>query len=276
MTACWWPVCGGAHGSTWQVRLGVRLESFARYAASDAASTVRGLHLMDASARAATLDVARSLRQKLDSHALPVLHAWYARLRRELNNNDACVVAAHLALIVGGAVDGAVGASERELSNLEVFGIVSSRVFLNVHHDFEIEPELPLRGQTAPKRAEKHVKPKVSERLGAAPLDLFDSFGVSLNTTLRWMADRPKETSALLEGVRRTTTRHNSSPQQQRRHNNTGGQASLRRVARGAHWPAVARAPRRRMRWPIRSRARRCGGGSGGGGAEEAGRGAEL
>ena len=182
------------------VRLAARIESFARFAVSPKADTVRGLTVRPQN-REAVLDVARGLRATLDTHALPVMHTWYARLRRDGQNADACAVAAHLAFVVAGAVAGVVVGQERQLHQLEVFGLVSSRVFLNVHHDFEIEPQLGLRGQKPPKRESKHSKPSEIERLGFEPLDLFDSFASSLGSTLRWLEARPEECSQVLEGV---------------------------------------------------------------------------
>ena len=85
--------------------------------------------------------------------ALPVLQSWYARLRRDSMTRDACTVAAHLAFIYGEHPDvneteaakivkeADDGSSQAAVSASFTFMMLSTRVYLNVHHDFELEPD---------------------------------------------------------------------------------------------------------------------------------------
>ena len=56
-----------------------------------------------------------------------------------------------------------------------LFVLLSSRVFLNVHHDFELEPEIGLPGAPPPpQRARKKLDAPQRWALGFQPLDVFD------------------------------------------------------------------------------------------------------
>ena len=87
-----------------------------------------------------------SLRTKLTEHALPVLQGWYSRLRREHADGDACTVAAHMAYLHSDVQGEEVAnMAQPALEKRFSFVMVSTRVFLHVHHDFELEPDLMLQ-----------------------------------------------------------------------------------------------------------------------------------
>ena len=70
----------------------------------------------------------RALRAKLEDHALPMLQQWYAKLRVSDEAYDACTCIAHMAFICGAYRE------EAELDDRAVFVLLSSRVFINMHH----------------------------------------------------------------------------------------------------------------------------------------------
>jgi hypothetical protein len=151
-------------------RLALRVESFARYILSPEADKVRGL-ATPASAR--VREVLRAgttaLRARLEEQMLPILLGWYSRLRRDGQMRDAAMITSHLAFAFGSLIEGGMRLDERSL-----FVLLSSRVFVNVHHDFEIEPEAGAHASKARKRAPESLAP----RIGYEPLDVFDLWQV--------------------------------------------------------------------------------------------------
>ena len=101
---------------------------------------------------------ADELRASLELEVVPLLISWYVRCRRARAMDDACTVAAHLAFAYSAIADSAADASQRStpesgaggLEQLPLFALLSSRVLINVHHDFGIEPHTGLAA--APKR----------------------------------------------------------------------------------------------------------------------------
>jgi len=88
----------------------------------------------------------------------------YARLRRDSMTKDACTVAAHIAFIHAdspeyeglaattniSAAASSTSSSSSSSSTSQVdarhcFALLSARVYINVHHDFELEPEMMLQ-----------------------------------------------------------------------------------------------------------------------------------
>ena len=132
---------GASLAVLYAVRLAARVAEYAAYALSPAAAGVRGAA---APPRGAPVleKAAAALRGTLEAEALPVLHSWYARLRRAGRNADAATVAQHLAFAAGAIADGAGGS----LTPQTAFALLSGRVFVNVHHDFSVEPEAALEG----------------------------------------------------------------------------------------------------------------------------------
>ena len=203
------------------IRLATRLAAYLEYLLSPRAQAVRGLALPgtpdfggDTPAKAQLRASSATLRHKLHDAALPVLQGWYARLRRDSLTRDACTVAAHMAAIHadgqgggggGASASGAASAadeSERGLDARSAFVLLSTRVYINVHYDFELEPEAML-GSRHRKRtvaAAAHTSTAVGE-LGYAPLEVFDMWQRSLHRTLGWLSAEPEQTSDVMEAT---------------------------------------------------------------------------
>ena len=144
---------------------------------------------------------AEALRSKLEEHALPVLQGWYGRLRRDHVTTDACTVAAHMAFVFVGVGD---EPGPHAIDQRSLFVLLSSRVFLNVHHDFELEPEIGLPGQPPPppsKGPRKKLEGTQRWALGFQPLDVFDLWQAHLGRQLRWLGSNAERGSDVLEGV---------------------------------------------------------------------------
>ena len=227
-------VRGGSSSTIlYAIRLATRVEAYITYLLSADAEKVRGLNLPgtpdfggDSPAKAALRASAAELRKKLLDLALPVLQGWYARLRRDTMTRDASTVAAHLAFIYGdaptsapsgngsGGNGGGSNGSSGSLDARQAFVMLSTRVYLNVHHDFELEPELMLTGRQPRKRtigATSHTATSTGE-LGYAPLEVFDLWQKSLHHMLNWLDANPEQASDVMEAtVRLLSGRDGSS-----------------------------------------------------------------
>ncbi len=192
---------GSSETILYAVRLALRVEASANYALSPAASDVRGLERTDRETgdpevRAALEKGVEALRAKLHEHALPVLQGWYARLRRDNAHRDACAVAAHMAFLFAGV-------SEADLDARSLFTLLSSRVYINVHHDYDLEPELGLPGH-APRARKRGVGQRAGAvELGFGALDMFDLWQRHLGKSLRWLDAHPTQCSEMMEALLR-------------------------------------------------------------------------
>ena len=216
-------VRGGSSSTIlYAIRLACRTESYINYLLAPKAEAVRGLKLLgppdfgggDNPNRAQLRNASSTLRRKLMELALPVLQGWYARLRRDSMTRDACTVAAHMAFIYGEHPEvneteasqvvkegdaGATGAVDARFT----FVMLSTRVYLNVHHDFELEPELALSPSRARRRtaaATVHQTTAAGE-LGYAPLDVFDLWQRHLHRVLAWLTANPEQASDVMEAT---------------------------------------------------------------------------
>ena len=139
---------------------------------------------------------------------LPVLQGWYARLRRDALTKDACTVAAHMAFIhadnPANDADGAAGGSAGGgVDAKHCFMLLSTRVYLNVHHDFELEPELMLQSAKGRKRAvaaTAHTSTSSCE-LGYAPLEIFDLWQRKLHEMLAFLGSEAEQASDVMEAT---------------------------------------------------------------------------
>ena len=146
---------GAADVLLYTARLAMRVESFARYILSEASSTVRGLRTAAVDANESLLREATvELHGTLEREVLPLILSWYARCRRDGDMRSAATLAAHIAFAYdqiadmqasGLATDAA--SPDAKGQQLPLFAILSSRVFINVHHDFMLEPSVPLAGR---------------------------------------------------------------------------------------------------------------------------------
>ena len=113
---------------------------------------------------------------------------------------ESSMVAAHLAYIYAGV-------QEAELDARALFTLTSSRVFINVNHDFELEPEVDLQGRPTKGKDRKHAKHASSggagggAGLGFQPLDVFDLWQRHLGKSLRWLGAHADQASELMEAV---------------------------------------------------------------------------
>lgn len=219
---------GSADVLLYAVRLAMRVEGFARFLLSTEADTVRGLRTPGVSANRAVLEAsAADLQATLLHQIVPLLLAWYARCRRDADTPSACVLAAHIAFaydaIAAGdsaaaedgsdataaadsadsaAASGAEAAPSHAAQQARVFALLSSRVYINVHHDFGLEPRLALPGQK--EKASKRSATVGSDEpppLGFEPLDLFDLWQRSLGGTMAWLKAHPTGGSEVMDNV---------------------------------------------------------------------------
>ena len=106
----------------------------------------------------------------------------------------------------GSSGSGSGGGSEpaRVLDARQAFVLLSTRVYLNVHHDFELEPDEMLgQGKQTRKRAlaaTAHTSTSAGE-LGYAPLEVFDLWQRTLHPMLRWLASQPAQASDVMEAT---------------------------------------------------------------------------
>ena len=151
-------VRGGASATIlYATRLALRVGLYARAALAPEARGVRGLRNLPDAVRRELAEGSEALRAMVEQRALPVLQGWYGRLRRERSVNDACQVATHIAFVCGGVLEwggelptpphgaaaGAAGAAaggELIISQRQIFGLLSTRVYLNVNHAFDTDP----------------------------------------------------------------------------------------------------------------------------------------
>lgn len=145
---------------------------------------------------------ADSLRVKLVDIALPVLLAWYVRLRRDSETRDACAVAAHIAHIYA---DTFGAAAATPIDAKLAFVLLSTRVFLNVNHDYEVEPEMLLEGNKSSNRkraiAATANATTSNGELGFSPLLVFDLWQRHLVPLLAWLRTSPREGSEVMEAI---------------------------------------------------------------------------
>ena len=192
------------------IRLAVRVVAYARFTLSDEGLRIRGIARMRAQPDA--VDAVRqgitTLRAKLEDHALPVLQDWYTKLRAADSPQDACTCAAHLAFIVGGY------ASPSELDGRSVFWLLSSRVFINMHHgdlDFAMADAEAHAGSR-----QKNRRPSLADAqrgrpassssdhapvLGFPPLELVSMWQRHLGAMLRWLRAHPTQASEIMEAL---------------------------------------------------------------------------
>ena len=185
---------GGSDVLLYCTRLAMRVEAFARFLLSPAARAVRGLRTPAArTSRSALRAATEELRTALDQQVLPLLISWYARCRRENAMAEACTIAAHIsfayssiaahaaetARMAGGEAAAVAAYTSRE--ELPLFALLSSRVFINVHHDFGIEPRTKLPGAKGRPagRGRRDDVADADAALGFEPLDVFDLWQVS-------------------------------------------------------------------------------------------------
>ena len=220
----------GGSSSTilYAVRLVTRVEAFVNYLLSQQADAVRGLALPgtpdfggDSPAKTKLRKSSMALRRKLIDHALPVLQGWYARLRRDAFTKDACTVAAHMAFIHADSPEfdaehAAAAGTAGGVDAKHCFMLLSTRVYLNVHHDFELEPELMLQSAKGRKRtvaATAHTSTTSCE-LGYAPLEIFDLWQRKLHDTLAFLGGDVEQASDVMEAtVRLLSNRETSATQ---------------------------------------------------------------
>jgi len=228
---------GSSSAILYAIRLACRIEAFLTYLLSPKADEVRGLRMMSTAdfggvspAKTKLLAAANTLRRKLMDHGLPVLQGWYARLRRDGMSRDACTVAAHMAFIYGdypavndtpaaalkteplpGTPEAAAAAAAGEPCPVDArftMMMLSTRVFLNVNHDFEIEPDVMTGLMGARTRKDRKRKVEVSAmmntamgELGYAPLDVFDLWQRHLHRVLAWLKANPEQASDIMEAI---------------------------------------------------------------------------
>jgi len=189
---------GSAVVILYTTRLALRIEAYARYLLSPHADKVRGLALpADGHARTTLEHGTAALRTKFEHQLMPILLGWYSRLRRDAQTRDAAVVSTHLAFVFGGLTDGGMHFDERSL-----FILLSSRVFINVHHDFNIEPDLELAGQHRSRKRRASGNENVHEsRLGYEALDVFDLWQSHLVKIVNALHGSPADSHTILDGV---------------------------------------------------------------------------
>ena len=208
-----WPVLRGGRSTAvmlYTIRLAVRVVAYARFTLSDEGLRIRGIARMRAQPDA--VDAVRqgitTLRAKLEDHALPVLQDWYTKLRAADSPQDACTCAAHLAFIVGGY------SSTSELDGRSVFWLLSSRVFINMHHgdlDFAMADAEAHAGSR-----QKNRRPSLADAqrgrpassssdhapvLGFPPLELVSMWQRHLGAMLRWLRAHPTQASEIMEAL---------------------------------------------------------------------------
>lgn len=83
------------------------------------------------------------------------------------------------------------------------FVMISTRVFLNVHYDFEVEPDLMLpSGKQRKKVSHDHTHGVTAKgAIGFDPFDVFDLWQRNLNRTLGCLERDAAQRSEVLEAV---------------------------------------------------------------------------
>ena len=188
----------------------------------------------------------------VEQRALPVLQGWYARLRREGDIPGACQVATHIAFVCGGILEwggelpttphGEIAGDHGEIapeiatSQRQIFGLLSTRVYLNVNHPFATDPPDSLSAAAASSSssattmaaAAKSVWPlgrkgqgardagggeaEGGEALGFEELEVFDLWQRHLGSTLSWLEQRPTQRSEVLEAIVRLLSGEPTAP----------------------------------------------------------------
>lgn len=205
---------GAADVLLYAARLAMRVESFARYLLSDAAAPVRGLRT---AAVEESRDVLRNatveLHATLEREVLPLLLSWYTRCRRDADTRSACTLAAHIAFaydaiaeMQASGLSAEIGSTDADggdekAQQLPLFAILSSRVFINVHHEFNLEPRVLLPGQKDKGGAKRSATVEGELAIGFEPLDLFDLWQRSLSRLMRWLHAHPQLGSEVMENV---------------------------------------------------------------------------
>ena len=226
---------GGADVLLYATRLAMRVEAFARFVLSPDADAVRGLRTPAVgSARDVLSSATDDLHALLEQQVVPLLLSWYARARREMSMTDACTIATHIAFAYSAIAasqaddarndelavkalaaaaaaddgfDGGAGVGGRrdvymERDELPLFALLSSRVFINVHHDFGLEPRTALHGSKERGAGRKKgVFADFADALGFEPLDVFDLWQRELGGTMRWLQAHPEESCDVMENV---------------------------------------------------------------------------
>jgi hypothetical protein len=181
----------------------MRIEAFARYVLSSESSSVRGLRSASVEASRTVLkDATDNLHKMLEEQVLPLILSWYARCRRDGAMADACTLAAHVAFAYNSVMshqsENSIEVSSK-VQQLHIYALLSSRVFINVHHDFELEPRIALQGQKPQKRAATAADS--NPVLGFEPLDVFDLWQRSLSKLMSWLHEHPPLGSEVMENI---------------------------------------------------------------------------
>jgi hypothetical protein len=82
--------------------------------------------------------------------------------------------------------------------------LLSTRVFLNVNHDYEIEPEVVLEGEQKSRKrnvAQTAGQTTATGEVGFAPLLVFDLWQRHLLRLLNWLQANPDQGSEVMEAV---------------------------------------------------------------------------
>ena len=194
---------GAAEVLLYSARLAVRVESFACYLLSPESASVRGLRTPSLAAREGALRaLTDELHNMLVEQVLPLIVSWYARCRRDGEMGAASALAAHIAFVTHAVLrkQRAAGAavSDKE-EQLQIFSILSSRVFINVHHDYGLEPRTTLDGAKAASKRSGTVDGDLT--LGFEPLDVFDLWQRSLGDTMGWLHAKPDLANEIMENI---------------------------------------------------------------------------
>ena len=124
--------------------------------------------------------------------------------------------------------------------------MLSTRVYLNVNHDFELEPEVMLGG--APAKARKrsvgaaHHASTAGGELGFAPLEVFDLFQRTLHPVLGWLDRNADQASDVMEATVRLLSGREGGTLDGKARLQTRAWQSMEGLAAAAAQPAAAAA----------------------------------